>query len=48
VACILSAFPVLAVPALSLAIPLLVAAVVLWVNGRETSGKRLEEIQQPR
>ena len=48
VACILSAFPGLAVPALSLAIPLLVAAVVLWVNGRETSGKRLEEIQQPR
>jgi hypothetical protein len=30
---------------LLVAAPLLVAAVVLWFNGRETSGKRLEEIQ---
>lgn len=45
VACILSAFPGLAVPALSLTAPLLVAAITLWLNGRETSGKRLEEIQ---
>jgi putative MFS transporter len=48
VACILSAFPGLAVPALSLALPLLVAAAALWLNGRETSGKGLEEIQQSR
>jgi putative MFS transporter len=45
VACILSAFPGLAIPALSLAIPLLLAAIALWLNGRETSGKRLEDIQ---
>jgi len=48
VACILSAFPGLAIPALSLALPLLVAAAALWRNGRETSGKRLEEIQRTR
>ena len=29
---------------LSLAVPLLIAAVALWMNGRETSGRRLEEI----
>jgi putative MFS transporter len=44
VACLLSAFPGLAVPALCLAAPLLVAAGGLWLNGRETSGKGLEEI----
>jgi putative MFS transporter len=48
VACILSVFPGLAFPAISLAVPLLVAAVALWWNGRETSGKRLEEIQRAR
>jgi len=48
VACILSAFPGLAIPALSLAAPLLVAAVALWINGRETSGRGLEEIQHSR
>lgn len=46
VACILSAFPGLMVPAVCLAVPLLIAAVALWVNGRETSGKGLEEIQR--
>jgi putative MFS transporter len=48
VACILSAFTGLAIPAASLAIPLLVAAAALWWNGRETSGKSLEEIQMQR
>jgi putative MFS transporter len=48
VACILSAFPGLAIAAGTLAAPLLVAAVALWVNGRETSGKGLEEIQRTR
>ena len=43
---ILSAFPGLVIPAVSLAIPLVLAAVALWYNGRETSGKRLEEIQR--
>ena len=38
----------LAIPALSLAAPLLVAAVALWINGRETSGRGLEEIQHSR
>lgn len=46
VAVILTASPGLAVPALTLTVPLLAAAVTLWVNGRETSGRRLEEIQQ--
>lgn len=46
VACILSASPGLALPALSLCVPLLVAAMALWVNGRETSGKGLEAIQR--
>lgn len=44
VAFILTAFPGLLVPALTLAVPLLLAAVTLWINGRETSGRRLEEI----
>jgi putative MFS transporter len=46
VACILSAAPGLAVPALCLTVPLLAAAAALWYNGRETSGKRLEDIQR--
>jgi MFS transporter, putative metabolite:H+ symporter len=44
VALILTAFPGFAVPALLVAAPLVIAAIVLWFNGRETSGKRLEEI----
>jgi putative MFS transporter len=47
VACLLTACPGLAIPALALALPLLLAAVALWLNGRETTGKRLEEIQPP-
>jgi MFS transporter, putative metabolite:H+ symporter len=47
VAFILMAFPGLAVPALSLAAPLVLAAVILWLTGKETSGKRLEELQEP-
>ena len=46
IAVILTAFPGLMVPALTLAVPLLLAAITLWVNGRETSGRRLEEIHQ--
>ena len=46
VACVLSAFPGLMIPAVSLAIPLVIAAIALWATGRETSGKRLEEIQR--
>jgi putative MFS transporter len=46
VALIMTAFPGLAIPALSLAAPLLLAAVALWINGKETSGKRLEELQE--
>ena len=45
VALIISAFPGIAIPATVLTVPLLFAAVTLWFNGRETSGKRLEEIQ---
>lgn len=44
IAVILTAFPGFAIPALTLAAPLLIAAVALWINGRETSGRRLEEI----
>jgi MFS transporter, putative metabolite:H+ symporter len=44
VAMILVAFPGFVVPAITFAVPLLVAAVALWINGRETSGRRLEEI----
>jgi len=46
VAIILTAFPGFFVPALTLAVPLLIAAVALWISGRETSGRRLEEISQ--
>jgi len=45
VAFILTISPGLALPALLVAMPLLLAAIVLCINGRETSGKRLEEIQ---
>jgi len=46
VAVILTAFPGFLVPAVTLAVPLLAAAVVLWVTGRETTGRRLEEIHE--
>jgi putative MFS transporter len=46
VAFILSAFPGLAIPSLALAVPLVAAATVLWINGRETTGRRLEEIHE--
>lgn len=46
VALIMSAFPGLTIPALSLATPLLLAAAALWLTGKETSGKRLEELQE--
>jgi MFS transporter, putative metabolite:H+ symporter len=39
VALIMTASPSLAIPALSLTAPLLLAAVALWINGKETSGK---------
>jgi MFS transporter, putative metabolite:H+ symporter len=45
IAIILTTFPGLMVPALTLAVPLLIAAITLWINGRETSGRRLDEIQ---
>jgi len=44
VAFILTIFPGLAVPSLLVAAPLVMAALVLWLKGKETSGKRLEEI----
>ena len=43
---VLTIFPGLLVPALSVVIPLLLAAGVLSLNGMETSGKRLEELQE--
>jgi putative MFS transporter len=46
VAPILVAYPGFMVPALAVAVPLLIAAVALWMNGRETSGRRLEEIHE--
>jgi len=46
VAFILSAFPGLAVPALSLCVPLLAAATALAWKGRETSGVKLEDIHR--
>jgi len=46
VALIMTAFPGLTIPALSLAAPLLLAAAALWMNGKETSGKRLEELEE--
>lgn len=44
VAVILTVFPGLMVPALALATPLLIAGIALWFNGKETSGRRLEDI----
>lgn len=44
VAMILAAFPGFTVPALLLATPMLLAAGTLWWNGKETSGRRLEEL----
>lgn len=46
VAFILTHFSGLMIPSLTLAVPLLLAATVLWLKGRETSGQRLEEINQ--
>jgi putative MFS transporter len=46
IAWILTVFPGLAIPALVVIIPLLLAAFVLTKNGKETSGKRLEELQE--
>ncbi|HUE36969.1 MAG TPA: MFS transporter, partial [Candidatus Acidoferrum sp.] len=46
IAQVMTIFPGLTVPALAVGIPLLVAAGALWLNGKETSGKRLEELQQ--
>jgi MFS transporter, putative metabolite:H+ symporter len=46
VALIMTAFPGLTIPALLLAAPLLLAAMALWMTGKETSGKRLEELQE--
>jgi putative MFS transporter len=43
---VMTIFPGLMVPALSVVIPLLLAAGVLLFNGIETSGKRLEELQE--
>jgi putative MFS transporter len=45
VAGVLFFFPGLAVPSLLVAAPLVIAAAILWLKGKETSGKRLEEIQ---
>ena len=44
VAFILTISPGLAVPSLVVAVPLVFAAIVLWLQGKETSGKSLEEI----
>jgi MFS transporter, putative metabolite:H+ symporter len=46
VAFILTHFSGLMIPSLTLAVPLLLAAVVLGVKGRETSGRRLEDIAE--
>ncbi len=46
VAFILTVFPGLAVPSLLVATPLVMAAFILWLKGKETSGKRLEEIHK--
>ena len=45
IALVLTAFPGLAVPALLVAAPLVAAAGILWVVGKETSGKSLEQIR---
>ena len=43
---ILTGFPGFMVPALAFAAPLLLAAITLGINGRETSRRTLEEIHQ--
>ena len=45
VAFILALSPGLAVPSLLVAAPLVVAAGILWLKGRETARKRLDEIR---
>ncbi len=44
VAFLLTFFPGLTVPSLFVAAPLVIAALILWLKGKETTGKRLEEI----
>jgi MFS transporter, putative metabolite:H+ symporter len=46
IALVMTAFPGLAIPALAVAAPLLLAAAALWSNGIETSGERLEKVQE--
>jgi putative MFS transporter len=46
IAQLMTIFQGLAIPALAVAVPLLLAAAVLWLNGMETSGERLEELQE--
>jgi putative MFS transporter len=48
IALILTAFPGLMIPSLTLTAPLLFAAGALWLHGKETSGKSLEEIHRQR
>lgn len=43
---IMAIFPGLTIPALAVAAPLLLAAAALMFNGMETSGERLEELQE--
>jgi putative MFS transporter len=45
IAGILTLSPGLATPALLAGAPLVLAALILWRNGKETSGRKLEEIQ---
>jgi len=46
IARIMTVFPGLAIPAIAVALPLLLAAAALFFNGMETSGERLEELQE--
>lgn len=46
IARIMTIFPGLAIPAIAVALPLLLAATALFFNGMETSGERLEELQE--
>jgi putative MFS transporter len=46
IAVVLAVSPGFFIPALSLTAPLLLAAIALWITGKETSGRRLEEIHQ--
>jgi MFS transporter, putative metabolite:H+ symporter len=47
IAVLVTAFPGFVAPSLTLTAPLLLAAVTLWITGRETSGRTLEEIHRP-